>query len=67
MRSYPNMWPLSRAAVEAIAAAVAPYRYDRIYGAWWDRHVETDAQDAIARSLARYVALIGNADPEIAT
>ncbi|HEY6362002.1 MAG TPA: hypothetical protein VIX63_12895, partial [Vicinamibacterales bacterium] len=37
MRSYPNMWPLSRAAVDAIAAAVTPYRYDRIYGAWWDR------------------------------
>jgi glyoxylase-like metal-dependent hydrolase (beta-lactamase superfamily II) len=67
MRSYPNMWPLSRAAVEAIAGAVAPYRYDRIYGAWWDRHVESDAQDAVARSLARYVALIENADPEIAT
>lgn len=67
MRSYPNMWPLSRAAVEAIAAAVAPYKYDRIYGAWWDRHVETDAQDAVARSLARYVALIENADPEVAT
>jgi glyoxylase-like metal-dependent hydrolase (beta-lactamase superfamily II) len=65
MRSYPNMWPLSRAAVEAIATAVAPYQYDRIYGAWWDRHVETDAQDAVARSLARYVALIENADPEV--
>ena len=53
MRSYPNMWPLSRAAVESIARAVAPYQYDRIYGAWWDRHIHTDAQAAVARSLER--------------
>ena len=64
MRSYPNMWPLSRAAVEAIARAVAPYAYDRIYGAWWDRHVERDAQAAVARSVERYVAGLEEEDPE---
>jgi glyoxylase-like metal-dependent hydrolase (beta-lactamase superfamily II) len=64
MRSYPNMWPLSRAAVDAIAAAVAPYAYDRIYGAWWDRHIESGAQDAVAKSRERYVALLEASDPE---
>jgi glyoxylase-like metal-dependent hydrolase (beta-lactamase superfamily II) len=64
MRSYPNMWPLSRASVESIAAAVAPYEYDRIYGAWWDRHVETDAKAAVARSLERYVQLLEQDDPD---
>ena len=64
MRSYPNMWPLSRAAVEAVVAAVAPYQYDRIYGAWWDRHIETDAQAAVARSLERYLAGLERDDPD---
>jgi hypothetical protein len=65
MRSYPNMWPLSRAAVESIARAIARYRFDRIYGAWWDRHIETDAHAAVARSLERYIAGLERDDPEI--
>ena len=65
LRSYPNMWPLSRAAVESIARAIAPYRFDRIYGAWWDRHIETDAHAAVARSLERYIAGLERDDPEI--
>lgn len=65
MRSFPNLLPLSRMEVESIVAAVDPYRYDRIYGAWWDRHIESDARTAVARSLARYVAAIegGAANP----
>jgi hypothetical protein len=66
MRSYPNMWPLSRAAVAAIIEAVTPYRYDRIYGAWWDRHIESDAQAAVTRSFDRYVAGLERDDPELA-
>jgi hypothetical protein len=65
MRSYPNMWPLSRAAVESIARAIAPYRFDRIHGAWWDRHIETDALAAVARSLERYIAGLAHDDPEL--
>jgi glyoxylase-like metal-dependent hydrolase (beta-lactamase superfamily II) len=64
MRSYPNMWPLSRAAVERIVAAVAPFDYDRIYGAWWDRHIEADAKAAVARSLDRYFTALALDDPE---
>jgi hypothetical protein len=66
MRSYPNMWPLSRAAVAAIVEAVTPYRYDRIYGAWWDRHIESGAQAVVARSFDRYVAGLECEDPELA-
>ncbi len=66
MRSYPNMWPLSRAAVAAIIEAVTPYRYDRIYGAWWDRHIGSDAQAAVTRSFDRYVAGLERDDPELA-
>jgi hypothetical protein len=35
-----------------------PFEYDRIYGAWWDLHVERDAKAAVARSAARYISAI---------
>lgn len=63
MRSFPNLIPLSRAAVESIVAAVRPFRYDRIYGAWWDRHIESDARAAVERSLERYVVAIEGKNP----
>jgi glyoxylase-like metal-dependent hydrolase (beta-lactamase superfamily II) len=67
MRSYPNMWPLSRRAVEAIVAAVAPFAFDRVYGAWWDRHIDSDAHAAVLRSLERYVSGLEATDPESVT
>ena len=59
MRSYPNLIPLDAASVTRIVAAVQPFDYDRVYGAWWDLHVEHDAKAAVARSAARYLAAIG--------
>lgn len=56
MYSYPNMIPLPARAVRRIVAAVEPFAYDRIYGAWWERVVSADAQAAVARSAARYIA-----------
>jgi hypothetical protein len=65
MYSYPNMIPLSRGRVESVVSALEPFRYDRIYGAFWDRHIEFDAQAAVTRSLRRYVAAIeGGYPPE---
>jgi glyoxylase-like metal-dependent hydrolase (beta-lactamase superfamily II) len=58
MRSYPNDIPLSRTHVRRIAAAVRPYRYDRIYGGWWDRVIDRDAAAALDRSVERYVRWI---------
>lgn len=55
MYSYPNLIPLPAAKVEQIAAAVAPYDFDRIYGAWWDRVVASDGKEAVRRSVERYV------------
>lgn len=56
MRSYPNALPLPAAAVDRIVAALAPYDYDRVYGAWWARVVEADGAAAVARSAERYLA-----------
>jgi glyoxylase-like metal-dependent hydrolase (beta-lactamase superfamily II) len=58
MYSFPNYIPLSAAAVNRVVAAVEPFAFDRIYGAWWDRVVAADAKAAVARSAQRYVAAI---------
>ncbi len=58
MRSYPNQIPLSAVEVRRIVEAVQPYRFDRIYGGWWDRVVDRDGKAAIERSAARYVRWI---------
>jgi hypothetical protein len=55
MRSYPNLIPLGAATVERMAAALEPYRFERIYGAWFDRVVAENAKAAVARSAERYV------------
>jgi hypothetical protein len=60
MYSYPNLIPLPAATVRRIADAVAPYAFDRLYGAWWGRVVWTDARAAVERSAARYIAALGN-------
>jgi hypothetical protein len=59
MRSYPNLIPLNAAKVRAIARAVEPFAYDRLYGAWWDLCVERDGRNVVAKSVERYVAAIG--------
>jgi len=58
MRSYPNMIPLSAPAVERIGARLAPYEFDVIHGAWFDRTIPHDGKEIVTRSIARYVAAV---------
>ena len=58
MYSYPNYIPLAGAEVDRILAAVEPFEFDRIYGAWWDRNVKSDAKNAVRRSAERYKAAL---------
>jgi hypothetical protein len=58
MYSYPNLIPLPPSKVEHIAEALAPFAFDRIYGAWWDRVVTTDGSEAVRRSADRYVRAV---------
>jgi hypothetical protein len=58
MRSYPNLIPLPAAKVEAMAAALEPWEFDRVYGAWFGKVVGSDAHDAVRRSAARYVRAV---------
>jgi hypothetical protein len=58
MRSYPNLIPLSAREVEGVAAALAPFRFDTIYGHFFDRVIATGAKHALQASVARYLAAI---------
>ena len=59
MYSYPNLIPLNEQAIRRIVAALEPFDFDRIHGAWWDRVVPTDAKAVVVRSAERYLKAIG--------
>ena len=53
--SYPNMIPLSPTEVRHIADTVAKYKFDRVYGIFWDRIIAKDGMAAIEKSARRYI------------
>jgi glyoxylase-like metal-dependent hydrolase (beta-lactamase superfamily II) len=55
MYSYPMLIPLPAREVERIAAALEPWEFERIYGAWWGRVVREDGKNVVRRSAERYV------------
>jgi glyoxylase-like metal-dependent hydrolase (beta-lactamase superfamily II) len=55
MYSYPNLIPLSPSQVRGIAAALEPFEFDTIHGAWWDRVIDRDGSAVVRRSADRYV------------
>ena len=61
--SYPNMMPLAAATVRRIAATLAPWRFDRIYGAFPGRQVTADGAAAVQGSAARYIELLEGSQP----
>ena len=58
MYSYPNFIPLNPAAVRRIAAAVEPFEFDRIYGAFPMMTVAEGGKDVVRRSAERYIEAI---------
>jgi hypothetical protein len=59
MYSYPNMIPLSGAAIGRIVNALKPSTFDRLYGAFPGLTVKTDAKSAVELSASRYMRAIG--------
>ncbi len=55
MTSYPNLIPMSADKVRAIVDSVSPYKFDRIYGGWWERNVMTGGKEAVLASAERYI------------
>jgi hypothetical protein len=58
MYSYPNYIPLSAAKVKKVAAAIDPFQFERLYGAFHPLEVTSDGKGAIARSVERYLTAI---------
>ena len=61
--SYPNMMPLSAATVRRIADALAPWDFERIYGAFPGRQVTAVGAGVVQRSAARYIELLEGSQP----
>ena len=62
MYSYPNLIPLSGATVRGMAALLEPFAFDAVYGSFSGRgQIDTGGKQAVAASVARYVARLGDA------
>lgn len=59
--SAPNRLPLPEREVRAVVAALAPYRFDRMYGGWWEPVIRRDAKRILERSADRYVEILHGA------
>ena len=55
MYSYPNLIPLPAAEIQHIRDTIAPYQFERLYGAWFERVVTHDAHYVVLRSAERYI------------
>jgi hypothetical protein len=55
MYSYPNLIPERPRTVRRALSLLEPYPFERVYGAWWRRVVETDGVAAVRRSAERYL------------
>jgi len=63
MYSYPNLIPLPAAEVERMAAALEPYAFDSIQGAWWETTIPHDAKAIVRRSADRYIRALAGEMP----
>jgi hypothetical protein len=61
MYSFPNYIPLSAAVVRRIGESVDDLAFEEVWGAWWGRRIASDGNEAVRRSVERYVeALAGS-------
>ncbi len=60
MWSYPNLVPLPAREMKRIAAALEPWPFERILGAWWDRLVPSGGSEVVRRSAERYVRALAD-------
>jgi hypothetical protein len=55
MWSYPNFIPLGANAVRTVARRLEGFKFDRIYGAFWDRVIEQDGERVLRESVERHI------------
>jgi glyoxylase-like metal-dependent hydrolase (beta-lactamase superfamily II) len=56
--SAPNRLPLPERAVRRVVEAVRPYRFDRIYGGWWQPVLRARASEILEASASRYIEFV---------
>jgi len=56
--SYPNMIPLPPGTVERIAGRLARFRFEAVYGIFWDLVIPANGSAVVARSAERYIAAV---------
>ncbi|HET6306602.1 MAG TPA: MBL fold metallo-hydrolase, partial [Rhodopila sp.] len=61
MHSYPNLIPLNPMTVQQIAESLAEWKFDSIYGGWWDRVIPSNARQVLANSTERYIRAVTGA------
>lgn len=54
MRSYPMLLPLSEPLLAGLVAAVDDLEFDRIYGAWWESVIDSNAKQVFRESAELY-------------
>ena len=63
MYSFPNYIPLPEAEIRGILAALEPFEYERILGAWWETVIPRDGRAIVERSAQRYISAINGEMP----
>src|SRR5919107_1466607 len=58
MYSYPNYIPVNAARVRRIEAALEPYEFEQIFGAWFGQNIKAGAKESFRYSVQRYLAAI---------
>ncbi len=62
MHNYPKRIPLPASAVERIAASVAPFEFERVYGCWPDKVIPAGGKQVVLRSARQYVENVAARD-----
>ena len=58
MYSYPNLIPLPAQTIRRIVALLEPFRFERIYGGWWDSITPEGGNEVVRVSAERYIRAI---------
>lgn len=58
MYSYPNYIPERPEVIRRAVRLLDDFRFERVYGGWWRRIVDSDGSNAIRRSARRYLRQI---------
>lgn len=61
--SYPNMIPLPPREVERIVGRLAAYRFEAVYGIFWDLVIPGEGSAIVAQSAERYLRAVRGETP----